>query len=117
MYQLRNGQRDRPLEDAEGFPSETIRGLAQPPRATGVFAEAVEEQAPETPPVAGRRRWGLALTLDAIVQVGDTVALEDPGAFKLDVLGPEVVEKAAPLAEEHRDEMDLEFVEDAGSEC
>src|SRR5829696_10025622 len=28
-----------------------------------------------------------------------------------------MVEKSAPLAEEYRDEMDLEFVEDAGSEC
>ena len=28
-----------------------------------------------------------------------------------------MVEEAAPLAEEHRDEMDLELVEDAGSEC
>jgi hypothetical protein len=32
------------------------------------------------------------------------------------VLGTEVVEATAPLAEEHRDEMDLELVEDAGSE-
>src|SRR5215203_2142464 len=71
----------------------------------------------ETPPVAGRRRWGCGSTLDAIVKVGDTVALEDPGALKLDVLGSEVVEKAAPSAEEQRDQMDLEFVEDAGSEC
>jgi hypothetical protein len=31
------------------------------------------------------------------------------------VLGTEVVEEAAPLAEEHRDDMDLELVEDAGS--
>jgi hypothetical protein len=32
------------------------------------------------------------------------------------VLGTEVVEEAAALAEEHRDEMDLELVEDAGGE-
>jgi hypothetical protein len=30
--------------------------------------------------------------------------------------GSEVVEEAAPLVEEHRGEMDLELVEDAGSE-
>jgi len=48
--------------------------------------------------------------------VGDTVLpLEDPGALQLDVLGSEVVEEAAPLAEEHWDEMDLELVEDVGS--
>ena len=51
------------------------------------------------------------------MHVGDTVLpLEDPGELQLDVLGSEVVEEAAPLAEEHRDEMDLELVEDAGSE-
>ena len=51
------------------------------------------------------------------MRVGDTaLPLEDPGALQLDVLGSEVVEEAAPLAEEHRDEMDLELVEDAGSE-
>ena len=33
------------------------------------------------------------------------------------MLGTEVVEEMAPLAEEHLDEMDLELVEDAGSEC
>jgi hypothetical protein len=31
------------------------------------------------------------------------------------VLGTEVVEETAPFAEEHRDEMDLELVEDAAS--
>jgi response regulator RpfG family c-di-GMP phosphodiesterase len=57
------------------------------------------------------------LPSDAVVQMGDTVPLEDPGALELDVLGTEVVEKTAPLPEEHRDEMDLELVEDTGSEC
>jgi hypothetical protein len=39
--------------------------------------------------------------------VGDTgLPLEDPGALQLDVLGTEVVEEAAPLAEEHGDEVD-----------
>lgn len=38
--------------------------------------------------------------------VGDTgLPLEDPGALELDVLGTEVVEETAPLAEEHRGEM------------
>ena len=50
------------------------------------------------------------------MHVGDTVPLEDPGALQLDVLGSEVVEETAPLAEEHRDEMDLELIEEAGSE-
>jgi hypothetical protein len=49
--------------------------------------------------------------------VGDTVLpLEDPGALQLDLLGSETLEQTAPLAEEHRDEMDLELVEEAGSE-
>jgi hypothetical protein len=35
--------------------------------------------------------------------VGDAaLALEDSGALQLDVLGTEVVEETAPLAEEHR---------------
>src|SRR5215207_2917098 len=51
------------------------------------------------------------------MHVSDTaLPLEDPGALQLDVLGTEVVEETAPLAEEHRDEMDLELVENAGSE-
>ena len=36
--------------------------------------------------------------------------------LELDLLGIEVVEETAPLAEEHRDEVDLELVEEAGSE-
>jgi hypothetical protein len=44
----------------------------------------------------------LRSALDAVVHVGDTVPLEDPGALELDVLGSEVVEETAPLAEEHR---------------
>ena len=50
------------------------------------------------------------------MHVGDTVPLEDPGELQLDLLGGEIVEETAPLAEEHRDEMDLELVEEAGSE-
>ena len=60
----------------------------------------------------------LRSALDPVVHVGDAaLPLEDPGALQLDVLGIEVVEETAPLAEEHRDEMDLELVEDAGGEC
>jgi hypothetical protein len=45
--------------------------------------------------------------------VGDTgLPLEDPGALQLDVLGTALVEETASLAEEHRDEMDLELVEE-----
>jgi hypothetical protein len=51
-----------------------------------------------------------------VVQVRDTVGFEHTGALQLDVLGSEVVEETAPLAEEHRDEMDLELVEDARRE-
>jgi hypothetical protein len=47
---------------------------------------------------------------DAVVHVGDPVALEDPGALELDLLGSEVVEQPTALAEQHRDEMDLELV-------
>jgi hypothetical protein len=48
------------------------------------------------------------------VHVGDApLTLEDPGALQLDLLGSEAVEQAAPLAEEHRDDVELEFVEEA----
>jgi hypothetical protein len=39
-----------------------------------------------------------------------------PGALKLDVLRTGVVEEKTSLAEEHRDEIDLELIEDTGSE-
>jgi hypothetical protein len=45
------------------------------------------------------------------------LALEDPGSLELDLLGSEALEQAAPLAEEHRDDVELELVEDAFSEC
>ena len=48
------------------------------------------------------------------MQMGGTVALEDPGALQLDLLGIEVVEETAALPEQHRDEMDLELVEHSG---
>ena len=51
------------------------------------------------------------------MHVRDAVlALEDPGALELDVLGAQVVEQTAALAEQHRDEMDLDLIEDAGGE-
>src|SRR5215218_7302158 len=64
----------------------------------------------------GRRRRGtLRSALDPVVHVGDAaLPLEDPGALQLDLLGSEALEQTAPLAEEHRDEMDFELVEDAG---
>lgn len=40
---------------------------------------------------------------------------DDPGAPQLDVLGTALLEETAPLAEEDRDEMDFELVEDAGA--
>ncbi len=50
--------------------------------------------------------------------MGDTaLALEDPGALQLDLLRSEALEQAAPLAEEHRDDMELELVEDTGCNC
>ena len=51
------------------------------------------------------------------MHVGDAVLpLEDPGALQLDLFGGEALEETAPLAEEHRDDMELELVEDAGGE-
>src|SRR4029079_4626780 len=47
-------------------------------------------------------RLGASLN-NAVVHVGDAVlAFEDPGALKLDLLGIEVVEQAAALAEQDR---------------
>ena len=44
------------------------------------------------------------------MHVGDTVLpLEDPGALQLDLLGSKALEQTVPLAEEHRDEKDLEL--------
>ena len=52
------------------------------------------------------------------MHVGDAaLPLEDPGALQLDLLGSEALEQTAPLAEEHRDDMELELVEDAGGKC
>ncbi len=56
--------------------------------------------------------------MEPVVHVGDTVLpLEDPGAPQLDLLGGEALEQKTPLAEEHRDHMELDLVEDAGAKC
>src|SRR6266508_831733 len=68
-------------------------------------------------------RWVIAPSCmrsaqDPVVQVGDTaLPLKDPGALQLDLLGGEALEQTAPLAEEHRDDMELELVENARGEC
>src|SRR5918996_2184449 len=67
---------------------------------------------------AERHRRTLTSTLDPVVHVGDTaLPLEDPGALQLDLLGSKALEQTAPLAEEHRDDMELDLVEDAGGKC
>ena len=51
------------------------------------------------------------------MQVGDApVADEDAGALELDLLGGESLEQAPARSEEHRDDVELELVEDAGGE-
>jgi hypothetical protein len=58
-----------------------------------------------------RRVWNGTSAPDAIVEVGDTdIALENPGALELDVLGTEALEETPPLTEEHRDQVDLDLV-------
>jgi hypothetical protein len=80
------------------------------------------ETAPEMvcPSIIQMRPKAATLTSapDPVVHVGDTgLPFDDPGPLQLDVLGTALVEETAPLAEERRDEMDPELVEDAGSEC
>ena len=81
-----------------------------------------EPRLPPREPIAERspgrrRRRDAAFSAGRGVHVGDTgLPLEDTGALQLDVLGTEGVEETAPLAEQHRDEMCFELVEDAGSE-
>src|SRR5947208_13760867 len=70
---------------------------------------------PHAEPHWTRRRGTRRSALDAVVHVGDTgLPLEDPGALHFDLLGSEALEQTAPLAEEHRDDMELELVADAG---
>src|SRR5215217_5362450 len=62
-------------------------------------------------------RGPLSSALDPVVHVGDpALSLEDPGALELDLLGSKALEQPTPLAEEHRDDMELELVEDAGGQ-
>src|SRR4051794_15716010 len=50
--------------------------------------------------------------------MGDAVlSLEDPRALQLDLPRWKAVEEAAPLAEKHRDDVELELVEDPGGKC
>src|SRR5262245_7551918 len=59
----------------------------------------------------------LASAMDTVAHVRDSsLSLEDPGALELDLLGSEALEQTAPLAEEHRNDMELDLVEDAGRE-
>src|SRR5262249_55682119 len=51
-----------------------------------------------------------------VAQVQYAGTLEDPDQVELDVIGAHVVEQPAAGAEQHRDLMDLEFVEHAGLE-
>ena len=55
--------------------------------------------------------------LDPVVHVGyTTLSLEDPGPLQLDLLGSEALEQTASLTEEHRNDVELELVEDGGGE-
>src|SRR5437773_2170553 len=57
-------------------------------------------------------------TPHAVVQVDDTaLSLEGPRALQLDLLGSKILEQTTPLPEEHRDDVELELVEDAGGKC
>jgi hypothetical protein len=48
------------------------------------------------------------------MHVGDTaLPLENPGALKLDLPGGQALEQTAPFAEEHRNDVELELVENA----
>ena len=52
------------------------------------------------------------------MHVRDTaLPLEGPDALQLDLLGRKALEETTPLAEEHRDDMELELIEDAGGKC
>jgi hypothetical protein len=50
------------------------------------------------------------------MHVGYALALEDAGPLELDVLGLAVPEQLRSLAQQHRDDMDLELVEAADVE-
>lgn len=52
-----------------------------------------------------------------VMHMSNSVPLENPGALELDVFRIKVVEETAPLAQEDRDEMNLELIENAVGEC
>jgi hypothetical protein len=51
----------------------------------------------------------------AVVQVHDAGGLQRADGIKLDVIGAEPVEEPSPVAKEHRYEVDLHLVEQAGT--
>jgi len=56
--------------------------------------------------------------LDVVMQMGDTaLSLEDAGAFQLDLPRCKALEQTAPGAEENRNDMELELIKNACSEC
>jgi hypothetical protein len=65
------------------------------------FGRAWSQRRPKSPP-------------DPVAEMGDAGALQDPDRLQLDVVGAEVLEEAAALAEEDGDEVDLDLVEDPG---
>src|SRR5207247_5766842 len=118
-------QKRPPIDLTEGRPPKSpcfalclvpVTHFSHPARRSSLLTTTRRARPPESS-IELKKRGPLTSALDPVVQMGHTVPLEDPGALELDVLGSEVVEETAPLAEEHRDEMDLELVEDAGREC
>ena len=68
---------------------------------------------------SGRRLRRLARRSgsDPVAQVGDAaLAFQHPGAFQLDTLGCEVVKEPSPPAQHNRDDVQLELVQDTGSQ-
>src|SRR6266542_1788059 len=88
-------------------PTPSLSSAMNPSRETAATPMIV---LPMIPPFASS-------ALDAVVHVGDAVlSLEDPGALEGDLLGREPLEQTSSLAEKHRDDMELDLVEDAGAE-
>ena len=86
-------------------------------RRMGGSAGRPKDSVQSSTPFASIMRSATFSSPDPVVHVGDTaLALEDPGALQLDLLGGEALEETAPLAEEHRDDVELELVEDAGGQ-
>src|SRR5918996_1320824 len=88
-------------------PTSSLSSAMNPSRETAATPMIV---LPMIPPFASS-------ALDAVVHVGDAVvSLEDPRALEGDLLGGEPVEQTSSLAEEHRNDMEFDLVEDAGAE-